>query len=286
MRVLILGVTGLLGNVLFRVLSCERQIEAFGTFRSASDIDYFAAELTKKLIKVRDLENLTELNGLIARVMPDVVINCISLSRKQHQDISRLIDIYAIFPQRLFGVCSKFGIRVIQISSDGVFSGKTGNYSEADIPDATDAYGKAKILGEIAGRNAVNLRVSLIGHELKSEDGLLMWFLKQKRECKCYTNAIFSGFPSVVFSQIVRDFILPNSKIEGTYHVASSAISKYDLLMLINHQYKRSITLLPDDSVVIDRSLQSMRFESVSGYRPPSWENMIEQMFNFRNWSR
>jgi dTDP-4-dehydrorhamnose reductase len=163
-----------------------------------------------------------------------------------------------------------------------VFSGERGRYTEDDLPDANDSYGIAKFLGEVDEPNVITLRTSIIGQELNGKDGLLEWFLSQSDQCRCYTKAIFSGFPTVVLAQLVRDVILPLQDLHGIYHVATQPISKFELLQLIAQRYGKSIYLEADDKVSVDRSLLAERFAKATGYVPPTWPELINSMFSYQ----
>ena len=281
MKILVLGATGLLGNTIFRALSQSGDYEVYGTTRNLQAGKYFTPALASRLIVVKDLEDALQLADILDQVKPTVVINCVALPRTEEQQPSRLIALFSLLPRRLHHLCATRSIRLIQIGSDGVFNGKRGGYTETDLPDAEDPYGVAKILGEVGGTRALTLRTSMVGPELASQGGLLSWFLRQENECRCYTRSIFSGFPTVVLAGILHDFVLPNDALQGVYHVASAPISKYDLLSLIRDQYGKQIEMIPDDSVVINRSLSAERFRLASGYEPPSWEDMVERMHSF-----
>ncbi len=283
MKVLVLGATGLLGNAMFRVLSQADNLAVCGTVRSAAAQMHFTPVLASRLIKVEDLEDATQLVALLDTFAPDTVVNCAALPRAQAQDPTRLIAVFSLLPRRLQQLCRERDIRLIQIGSDGVFSGKRGGYTENDLPDAEDLYGIAKIIGEVDGPRALTLRTSMLGPELAGQNGLLSWFLRQEGECRCYTRAIFSGFPTVVLAEIVRDVVFPDESLHGIYHVAAEPISKFDLLELVRQQYGKQIQMIPDDSVVIDRSLSAERFRRATGYSSPCWRDMIATMhaFNF-----
>ena len=282
MNILILGASGLLGNAMFRVLSQYGSDSVWGTIRDENLKHYFTPELADQLITVRDLEDKEQLVNLIDDIHPDVIINCLALSRGHFSDPIRMISIFSLFPRRLHHLCREYGIRLIQVSSDGVFSGKKGRYTEHDFPDANDPYGVAKLLGEVDGPGSLTLRTSIIGHELNTHNGLLEWFLQQDEECRCYANAIFSGFPTVVLAQIVRDIVLPNANLQGIYHLASAPISKYELLSLVALEYDLSTRLIPDNSVVIDRSLCAERFNRDTGYVAPNWADMVATMHSYK----
>jgi len=194
----------------------------------------------------------------------------------------KFIKNYALLPQRLSRLCAGMNARLIQFSSDGVFSGKKGGYVESDIPDSDDIYGISKLLGEVDADHAITIRCSMIGHELKSKNGLLEWFLAQQEQCRCFTRAIFSGLPSVELAHIVRDVVIPAQQLSGLYHVAAKPISKFDLLSMVAKRYDKKIQIVPDDSVIIDRSLNADKFTSDTGYFAPEWPVLMETMYAYR----
>jgi dTDP-4-dehydrorhamnose reductase len=159
-----------------------------------------------------------------------------------------------------------------------VFSGERGNYRESDPSDAEDLYGKSKFLGEVAYPHSITLRTSIIGHELQSAHGLLGWFLTQRERCNGYTRAIFSGLPTVVLAQIIRDVVIPRPDLSGVYHVAAQPIAKFDLLNLIAAIYEKKIDILPDEKLSIDRSLNADRFREATSYVAPEWSALIKTM--------
>jgi dTDP-4-dehydrorhamnose reductase len=191
----------------------------------------------------------------------------------------RSILIHSVLPHRLLHLCGRSGARLIQIGSDGVFSGMRGAYTEDDTPDANDIYGISKLLGEVAAPHAITLRTSIIGHELQSGSGLLEWFLSQQDQCRCYTRAIFSGFPTIVLADLIRDVVIPRPDLHGVYHVATRAISKFDLLQLVARRYGKAIQLIPDDRENPDRSLVAARFEKATGYVAPDWPTLVDLMY-------
>jgi len=251
----------------------------FGTIRQETSRELFAPEQASHLVVLEDIEKPEALVGLFAAVRPDVVVNCIAVGRPAPADPMRSIAIYSLLPQRLAHFCRLFGSRLIQISSDGVFSGACGAYTEDDLPDANDVYGIAKLLGEVAEPHTITLRSSIIGHELQSRGGLLEWFLSQQGQCSCYTRAIFSGFPTIVLADLIRDVVIPRPELYGVYHVATRPISKFDLLQLVAKRYGKSIELIPDDRTSPNRSLIADRFEKATGYVPPDWPALVDLMF-------
>ena len=282
MNILVLGASGLLGNAIFRVLAQSEKFSVFGTIRNPKYKEFFISTLSDNLLVVKNLEDENNLIDVLKCSRPDVVINCISLDKSQFSDYTKMISIYSVFPKRLFHICRRSGIKLIHMSSDGVFNGARGNYTENDLPNATDTYGIAKLLGEIESPGAITLRTSIIGHELNSKSGLLDWFLSQGSECSGYTRVLFSGFPAVVLANVIREVILPRHDLHGIFHLATQPITKFALLQLIANKYGKSIKIVPDDSLVIDRTLSAELFANVTGYCPPGWHQLINEMYSYK----
>jgi len=284
MKILILGVTGMLGNAMFRVFSDVQKYDVYGSARSASAKNYFKEDARQKIICGVDVENHDSLTRLFGEVKPDVVINCIGLVKQLAAADEPLltIPINSMLPHRLAALCRVGGARLVQISTDCVFSGKKGAYMEQDFPDADDLYGRTKYLGEVDAGHAITLRTSIIGHELAGNRSLVNWFLSQYGSVKGYTRAIFSGLPTVVLARIIRDIVIPRPELHGVYHVAAKPISKYDLLNLVAKVYGKQITIVADENLVIDRSLNAGRFRDVTGYVAPEWEEMIKLMYSYK----
>ena len=188
MRILILGAAGLLGNTVFRVLNEILDTPVLGTVRNPGVKAVFAVPLRDNLLEVGDLCEHNHMLQCLDEADPQVVINCLSLPDLARQPLDRLLRLYALLPRHLAQVCANRGIRLIQISSDGVFSGKRGNYSENDVPDPADPYGVAKLLGEVEGPGRLILRTSVIGPDPVYRRGLLEWFLAQER-CTLHQKA-------------------------------------------------------------------------------------------------
>jgi dTDP-4-dehydrorhamnose reductase len=278
-KVLVLGAGGMIGNAMFRVLSANPSLEVVGTLRSATDAAYFDSELRPHLLADVDVAFPDAVAQTLVAVRPEVVINCIGLTKhvSAGNESSSAILMNALLPHRIAMLCSLSGARLIHVSTDCVFSGEKGRYCETDTPDSADVYGRSKQLGEVVAEGSVTLRTSTIGHEFRTRHGLLEWFLSQA-SCKGYTRAIFSGVPSVIFAAIVGDIVIPDRALSGLYHVAGPAIAKSDLLRLVAATYGRDIPMSPDDSLVIDRSLDATKFAAATGYRSPSWPAMVQSM--------
>lgn len=284
MRVLILGVSGMLGNTVFRRLSADDRYEVFGSARSASVRRSFDAAISGNIYTGIDVENPDSLAMLFAQVRPDAVINCIGLVKQlaESEDPLQAIPINSLLPHRLARLCQIAGARLVHISTDCVFAGTRGNYLETDASDAQDLYGRSKYLGEVDYPHTVTLRTSIIGHELGSTNGLVGWFLAQQNSVKGYTKAIFSGLPTIELANVIGNVVLPDSSLSGLYQVASQPISKFDLLTLVAKKYQKSIEIVPDDKLRIDRSLNAGKFEAASGYVAPPWPELVDKMFNFK----
>ena len=284
MKVLILGAGGMLGNAVIRVMCENQHLEVFGTIRSNNVPKIFSTEITKKIITGFDVTYRDSLVKLFADIKPDVVINCVGLVKQLAEVDDPLIalPINAILPHQLANLCGLAGARLVHISTDCVFSGTKGNYKETDTSDATDLYGKSKYIGEVNYAHAITLRTSIIGHELQSAHGLIDWFLAQQGSCKGFNQAVFSGLPTTVLAAIIRDIVLPKPELSGVYHVAAKPISKYNLLSLVAKVYGKAIDIIPDDQLVIDRSLNADRFKSATGYEAPSWEELIRTMHAYQ----
>lgn len=284
MKVLIFGVTGMLGSTMFRVLSEHAALTVYGAARSNSARQHFSINLSGRIIVGTDVENDDSLVRAFATVRPNIVVNCVGLV-KQLADVNdplQAIPINTLLPHRLAALCQATGARLVHISTDCVFSGAKGNYIETDFPDAYDLYGRSKLLGEVDYPHAITLRTSIIGHELSGNRSLVNWFLAQQGPVKGFTRAIFSGLPTVELATVVRDVVLPRKDLHGLYHVSAKPINKFDLLQLLAQAYEKDIEINPSEEVVVDRSLNSDRFKEATGYLPPEWPTLVRSMYEFR----
>ncbi|CAN1531338.1 RfbD dTDP-4-dehydrorhamnose reductase [Methylophilaceae bacterium] len=284
MKVLVVGASGMIGSTLLRVLSEENDWQVFGTVRDGDVKKFFVSTVANRLIAGVDVENRDALVKVLDQSCPDVVINCAGLTKHKPdaEDPLVSIPINTLVPHCLAGLCKLAGARLIHISTDCVFSGEKGGYTEDDFADARDVYGKSKALGEVDYPHAITLRTSTIGHELQSTYGLLDWFLSQEGRCKGYARAIFSGLPTVVFAQVIRDVVIPHPELTGLYHVAAKPINKFELLKLIADVYGKKIDIERDDNLAIDRSLDAKRFQSATGYVAPDWPELIKSMHEYK----
>lgn len=279
-RILVLGASGMLGSTLFRAFSRDPDLLTFGSVREASAKRHFAPELHGALIPNFHLDGESGLLTAFALAKPDVVVNCIGIIKQlpNANDHLESLAINATLPHRLAKYCEATGARLVHFSTDCVFSGKQGNYREEDFPDAYDLYGRTKYLGEVSYENSVTLRTSIIGHELDRSKSLVDWFLSQSSEVKGFAKAIFSGLPTIEVARVLKEHVIPNPNLSGLFHLSVDPINKYELLNLVASTYGKSINITPDDKLVIDRSLNSDRFRTATGFKPKAWSDLIKVM--------
>jgi len=213
---------------------------------------------------------------------PEAVVNCVGIVKQDAgaKDPLTSITVNALFPHRLAHLCRASGARLVHLSTDCVFSGRNGDYSEADASDAEDLYGRTKLLGEVDYENCLTIRTSMIGRELQGAHGLVEWFLGQRGHAavRGFRRAVFSGFTTTALARIIGDILVERSTLRGVWHVAAEPINKFDLLSLVREVYGLDIEIEPDETFVCDRSLNASRFCEATGFTSPAWPEMIEAM--------
>jgi dTDP-4-dehydrorhamnose reductase len=229
-----------------------------------------------------DAVDFTTVEAAIRSIRPDYVINAIGIVKQR--DESKLpipsILLNALFPHRLAAACAGVSARLIQISTDCVFSGRQGGYREDDFPDPVDLYGRTKLLGEVDVQNTITLRTSIIGRELAGHLGLLEWFLSQAGgRVSGFTRAVYSGLTTAALANIILRVCL-SGELRGIYHVSSDPITKYDLLFQLNRAFQTHTTIDRDDRFECDRSLISDRFWVEANLQRPKWPEMIDELAN------
>ncbi|MBN8942268.1 MAG: SDR family oxidoreductase [Rhizobiales bacterium] len=279
MRVLILGGDGMLGHRLLAEFGRNHTVAV--TLRGAIELyrpfGLFVPELSFDGVDARSQDALVR---VMDAFRPEVVINAIGLIKQRDNADDKLaaLEINAVLPHRLAAQCRTNGSRFIHISTDCVFSGQRGNYRENDIPDAQDTYGRTKFLGEVGDPDGLTLRTSIIGRELSRKHGLLEWLLAQRGSVRGYARAIFSGLTTHEFGRVIRMMVEQHPQARGLYHVASKPIDKFSLLQLLRVELDLPVDIVPDHAVVIDRSLDSTRFDGRFSYRAPSWVDMAAEL--------
>jgi dTDP-4-dehydrorhamnose reductase len=279
MKVLVLGAAGMMGHALYRVLATQNGLHVVGTVRDLAATAALPRSHRADLQVCVFEEDTGPLRALIESFQPHVIINCIG--DVGHAGSAQAVWVNAYLPHQLAEIAGGTGARLIHIGTDGVFSGRKGGYSEADMPDPEDFYGRSKLLGEVSQAHCLTLRTSIIGHELGRGRRLLTWLLSQSGEVKGFRRAIFSGLTAAELASVITRHVLPRPELHGILHVSADAISKYELLSLIVAHYGMDITVVPDDTLMIDRSLDSSRFRDLTDYRPIRWPDMIARMREF-----
>jgi dTDP-4-dehydrorhamnose reductase len=237
--------------------------------------------LDRNVIADVDAMDWSSLDGLLCELKPSVIVNCVGIvkQRAEAKEAIPSIIINSLLPHRLAGWCERWSARLIHFSTDCVFSGERGNYSEEDHSDAKDVYGKTKFLGEVAGRKALTLRTSMIGRELTQFASLLEWFLSQGRgPVKGYTRAFYSGVTTNYLAELVARIIEEKPELHGLYQVTAPTISKFELLGLLRDAYQKDVEVVADDSFFCDRSMKGDKFVADTGYRCPPWAELIAQL--------
>ena len=275
-RVLVLGAGGMLGHTLYRYIAGRGTMDLMGTVRSAADTGALPQGGRARLVTDVCAAEYGRLEGIIDAFRPHWMINCIAAVTGA--DVKDAVVLNALLPHRLAASAERIGARLLHVSTDGVFTGATGGYSESDVPDAADVYGRSKILGEVTALHCLTLRTSIIGPELGAGRGLLAWLSRQSGTVRGYRRAVFSGLTTLELSRVITELVLPRTDLAGLLHVSSEPISKFALLAEIARCYRFPVEVVPDDERVMDRSLDSTRFRSLTGYEPPGWSTSIAQM--------
>ena len=272
MRVLILGAGGMLGHKVWQIF--RDRFDCHATVRTRLALPLFDDDRVIDGFDAGDFDGVTR---LIAKVRPQVVVNCIGVVKQlaaAHDPIASIM-FNSLFPHVVGRACAEVGGRMIHSSTDCVFVGSRGGYREIDFPDAADLYGRSKLLGEVPVPH-LTIRTSIIGRELRTANGLVEWFLSHRGgSVRGLTKAVFSGVTTAALAETVANVIEQHPELHGLYHMAGEAISKYDLLVMLNEAFDAGIAITPDDSVVIDRSLDDTRFRNATASKRPAWPEMI-----------
>lgn len=270
----------MLGHKLVQTLSPH--FEVWSTIRGdVESVAKYGFFLTDRLIERIDAQDETHLVSAIRTSRPDVVINAIGVVKQlpSSKDVIATLTLNAILPHRLKQLSDEYGFRLVCISTDCVFLGDQGNYGEDDPADALDLYGRSKNIGEVTGEDCLTIRTSIIGRELRSSHSLIEWFLgNRNKQVNGFVNAIYSGFPTVVFADIILDLLRRETPLNGLYHISSDPINKFDLLELVNREYDAGVAIQRFGDFMVDRSLDSSRFRAATGFVPPTWPEMIKRM--------
>ena len=270
-KILLLGATGMAGHVAYHYLKETNKYEIVDVvFRNKLTADSIVLDVTDK--------QATE--ELIKAVKPDIIVNCIGIlikGSRQHPDNAIYINAY--FPHLLERLSSEIDAKLIHISTDCVFSGKKGNYTERDFRDADDVYGRSKALGEVENDRDVTLRTSIIGPELKQNgEGLFHWFMHQEGKVNGFTDAIWGGVTTLELAKAIDKAI--DNNFTGLVHLSNGkGINKYDLLNLFKSIWNRNnVDINLFEGHAVDKSLQS---STKFNMNVPSYSAMLDEM---KNW--
>lgn len=271
-KALILGSSGMLGHVLFNILKKSKKFELFDiSYRNKLNSNTIICDVTKTI----------ELEKIIHGIKPNIIINCVGvLLNRSEINPANTIFINSYLPHFLKKICKVINCKIIQISTDCVFSGIKGEYNENDIPDAIDLYGRSKMLGEIINKNDLTIRTSIIGPELKKEGaGLFDWFKRQRGDINGFSNVYWGGVTTIVLAKKILNCIIENKT--GLYHLTNgSKISKYSLLCLISEFFpSKNLKIKEKEVKWSDKSLKSTKKDFNRDV--PSYREMIEEMKNF-----
>jgi dTDP-4-dehydrorhamnose reductase len=278
-KVLVLGGDGMLGHELYLALRGRHETRV--TLRQPLSA-YAAGGLfdAGNAYAGVDIRTMGKIDEVVSQFKPQAVVNCIGIvkQRPESEDAIVSIEVNSLMPHRLALACRAVGARVVHLSTDCVFSGDRGRYSETDRPDPVDIYGRSKLLGEISGDGALTLRTSMIGRGLYRKTSLVDWLVAQKGRVQGYRNAVFSGLTTRELSGVIAMVLEKHPQASGLYHLSADPIDKCTLLTKLRARLGLKLEIDPVDEPRIDRSLDSTRFRRVFGYAPPSWDAMLDAL--------
>lgn len=283
MKIVILGVTGMLGHKMLQTLEKAFPGEVYGLLRGSKErIARFNFAPAKNLIENVDVENTSALIKSFDQLKPQYIINCtgITIRKIEHDSIQKNFFINSVVPQTLAFWCHQNKAKLIHFSTDCVFSGLKGNYTENDLPDADDVYGRSKYLGETHHHpSALTIRLSIMGREIFGKTELLEWFLAQK-------NKSINGFSEVYYSGVTPNFVAREvariinqfPELSGLYQISSERISKFDLLSIANELFQVNVDIKKDSSKKSDKSLNCDRYIKATNFKKPRWEDLLKEL--------
>jgi len=281
--VMVLGVTGMLGHKIFQRLRGTIP----GTFglargdRASEPLACVSLLAGEDVLWGVDARDFGTLGAILEARRPAVLVNCVGIVKQRSEAKAAVpsITVNSLLPHWLAERQEAWGGRLIHFSTDCVFSGRKGNYVEEDPTDARDLYGKTKALGEVTARNALTLRTSVIGRELRGRRSLVEWFLGQRGgRIRGFQHVIYSGLTTNQMAILVERLIREHPGLSGLHHVAADPISKYDLLGRANEAFGAGVQIDADVETVLDRSLRADRFRDLTGWAAPGWSEMIAEM--------
>jgi dTDP-4-dehydrorhamnose reductase len=276
MKILILGANGMLGHKAYQVFSQEGfdtygiMRQPIGKFRKLRLFD------EKKVTDNLDVINTAALTKTFKHIKPNAVINAVGVVKQICNEFVPAATLNSLFPHQIARLCTQHGAKLVHMSTDCVFSGNKGYYTEEDTPDADDIYGRTKLTGEVIYNNHLTIRTSIIGRELFTKHGLVEWFLSQTGDVNGYTKAIFSGLSTQALSKVMIQLIQKDAR--GLLNIGTDKIDKYSLLGIVKKEFERDdITINPYDKFVCDRSLDITNMRKL-GISTPNYTQMMREM--------
>lgn len=264
MKIIVLGADGMLGH-LVKLYFQEKGHEVRGTsLRGTSD---YLFDATK---------NLQDLPNFLKDFKPQAVINCIGLLNKVAEDNKSLaVLLNSYLPHYVDELCRKNKIKFVHVSTDCVFDGKKGEYSEDSFRDAISFYGQSKALGEVNNDKSITLRTSIVGPDTNDNGiGLFQWFMNQKGEIDGFDKVIWTGITTLQYAKCMEQAI--ENDLTGLRHaVNNQKIDKYSLLQLFNKQFKKNLKINPKSDYQSNKSL--VRTTDYD-FKIPSYQQMIKEM--------
>jgi len=276
MNILILGANGMLGHKAYQIFN-EAGFDTYGIMRQPlNKFKSFNFFNERKIIDGIDVANYEQFSKAFQKTKPEVVVNAVGVVKQICHEFVPAVILNSLFPHQVAQLCSKHDAKLIQVSTDCVFSGQKGYYAEEDLPDEEDIYGRTKLMGEVTYDNHLTIRTSIIGRELFTKHGLVEWFLSQTGNVNGYTKAVFSGLSTAELSRAIIKLI--EKDVQGLLNVGTDKIDKFSLLNIVKHEFKRDdITLNPYDNFICDRSLDITKMRKL-GIHTPTYREMIKEM--------
>jgi dTDP-4-dehydrorhamnose reductase len=275
----VIGAGGMLGHEAIRVLAAD--FEVWGACRDPGALPHLGVP-AERMLGDLDATDGAAAYALVERVKPDLVLNAVGVVKQLAAAKAAIpsIRVNSLWPHVLADACAAHGARMVHVSTDCVFSGSRGGYTEDDVPDAFDLYGRSKLLGEVTDRdNVVTLRTSIVGWQLGAPTGLVGWFAAHRTETLSgFAKAVFSGLTTHALTDLIRDVILPDESLCGLWHVSADPIDKYTLLAQLAGCLGWDVDLSPADEPVIARPLDSPPARERAGWTPPSCGDMLAQL--------
>ena len=274
-KILILGSDGMAGHIITDYL-VKRGHAVFTTTRENTDENNFHFDV---------VENYRELENILDKIKPEFVVNCIGVLNKfAEENKAGAVLINSFLPHYIDSLSEKYNFKFVHISTDCVFSGEKGNYTETDFADAASFYGKSKALGEVNNEKNLTFRTSIVGPDTNpSGVGLFQWFMKQEGEIKGFSKVIWTGVTTLELAKAIEKSF--DSNVAGLYHLVNNQkINKYDLLILFKKYMGKNIDIKKDDTYVSDKSLINTRTDF--DLKIPSYEKMVEEMSEWINNNR